>query len=214
MSRRSTIEFTPADLAAIASACKIVQAKYRGYVDFEDLQSECYVWLLANYKRVEEWREEYSEKHAERTVLKGLRNAAERYARREKAAFEGYKPDDEFFYSIPMVADMLKLYFDPERFAVPAQVLGQTSSGKPASEGGNLMAMVADVGRAYEALPAHDRQLLFWVYGSGVQAENIQALANEWEVTFSAANMRVRRIVGRVRAQLGGGSPYDGSDEE
>lgn len=205
---------TAADEAAVSSATKILRAKYRGYVDYEDVQQELYVWLIANYDRAENWRAQYETRHAERTLIKALRNAGERYCRAEKAAVDGYSTDDEFFYSIPMVADLLQLYFDPEWMIPNGLELTRTSGGKPPNEGGNLMAMVADVGRAYEALPKPDKALLHEIYGDGVvSADAIATRALDWGITYSAADSRIRRVVGRLRAGLGGASPY-GQDQE
>jgi hypothetical protein len=212
MSRRVMPErFTEEDLSALESASKIVASRYRGYVDYSDLTQECFLWLIENYSKVLAWREEYGEKHASRTLIKALRHACERYARKEKAQVDGYEPADEFFYSIPVVANMLRLYFDPERFTLPAQDLSpRVSGGAPAQEGGNLMAMVADVGRSYEALPPHDKRLLAFVYSTGDPQENLSLLATEWECSPDAARLRVGRVVGRLRERLGGASPYGG----
>jgi hypothetical protein len=207
-------QFTAPDEAAVTSATKILLSKYRGYVEYEDIKQELYVWLLANYDRAEAWRERYAVRHAERTLIKALRNAGERYCRHEKAEIEGYHTDDEFFYSIPMVADLLQLHFDPDWMIPNGLEMTRTSGGKPASEGGNLMAMVADVGRAYEALPTPDKELLAEVYdGSSVVSDAIAARALMWDITYSAADSRIRRVVGRLRSKLGGASPYGQDDE-
>lgn len=210
MPRRTTpSEFTEADYSALESASRQVAARYRGYVDYHDLTQECFVWLLQNYAKVEAWRDEYSDKHAHSTLVRALKNACERYARKEKAQVDGYNVEDEHFYTIPMVANMLRIYFDPDRFAVPSLGLHQSvSGGTPAHEGGNLMAMVADVGRVYEQMPLHDRVLMHTVYSAGDPKDNIQALANEWETTWDGANGRVRRVVGRLREKLGGPNPW------
>lgn len=200
----------PSDHAAVASASKILMSRYRGVVEYEDVQQELYLWLFSRYDRAIRWREEYDEKRAEKTLITALRNAGERYCRNEKAEREGYEAEDEFFYSIPMVADLLRTYFDPDRFAPNGRVLGEGRSGTPASEGGNVMTMVADVGRAYEALPAHDKKLLLRVFG-GVcgEPEDVYAnLALEWDCSGKAAYLRVRRVVGRLRAALGGANPW------
>lgn len=211
----NTFTFTNADEAAVTSATKILSAKYRGYVDWQDVKQELYLWLLTHYDRAETWRERYDERHAERTLVKALRNVGERYCRAEKAEIDGYSPDDEFFYSIPMVCDLLQLYFDTDWMVPNGLELTRTSGGKPASEGGNLVAMVADVGRAYEALPAPDKTLLHYVYGGRyVVSDAIATLAIEWGVTYSAANSRIRRVAGRLRAGLGGASPYRKESED
>lgn len=202
--------FTPQDHAAVASATKIVYSRYRTVVEFEDVQQELYCWLLQKYDRVLAWRERLEEQHAEKTIVKALRNEGERYCRIEKAEREGYSPEDEFFYSLPMVADLLQLYFDPD-WMMPASVTygTSTSGGNPASEGGNLYALVSDIGRGLKALPGPDRALLKRVYGYGQQpADEIAALACELDISVSAANSRVRRVVGRLRAALGGPDPY------
>ena len=203
-------EYTNQDHAAIASATKILVSRYRGYVEYQDVQQELYLWLFKNYDKAERWRAEHGEAHAERMVVKALRNCGERYCRSEKSEKDGYSTDDEFFYSIPMVADLLQLYFDPDWMMPGGLELTTTSDGKPASEGGNLIAMVADVGRAYEALPAPDRALLEEVYDrpSHDVGNAIAVLALHWEITQTAANSRIRRVVGRLRAKLGGPSPY------
>ncbi len=206
---RATFDFTPADEAALTSATKILSSRYRGYVSHEDVRSELTIWLATHYDRARRWREEHSEKHAERTLIRALRNAGEKYCRNEKAQVEGYSTEDEFFYSIPMVADLIQLYFDDEWMIPTGLELTKTTGGKPAAEGGNLMAMVADVGRAYEALPKPDRDLLEEVYGGHRPVSD--AIANKallWGCSHSAANSRIRRVVGRLRANLGGPSPY------
>lgn len=209
------IDLTPADHAAVSSASRILRARYRGYVDYSDVQQECYLWLLHNYHKAQAWREKYEDRHAERTLTKALRHAGERFCREEKAQKEGYSTDDECFYSIPMVADLLQLSFDPE-WMLPngIELTGPTSGGKPASEGGNLMVMVADVTRAFSTMPEPDREILARAYGHGVKTSDVIAeLSLEWECTQSAANSRLRRVLGRLRALLGGSSPY-GKEEE
>lgn len=202
--------FVAADHAAVASASKMLYARYRNYTTYEDIQQECYLWLLQKYDKVVQWRANYSERHAERTVVRALRNAGERYCRKEKAEADGYVVEDEFFYSIPMIADLLQLYFDPE-WMVPRGIdyTSPKVSGKPPGEGGDLVVMVADVGRAVEGLPKPDRDLLSEVYGGKqIVSDAITVKSLEWGISWSAANSRVRRVVGRVRAALGGPNPW------
>lgn len=201
-------DFIPADHAAVSSATRQLMSRYRGHVSFEDVQQECYVWLIANYHKVMTWREE--REHAEQTLVKALRNAADRYCRAEKAEHDGYLPEDEFFYSIPMVRDLLILSFDEDWMMPGSAQLDAVRSGTPSSEGGNLMTMVADVRRALGTLTPHDRELLARVYDTKDPDQEIAVLALEWDVTTKAADMRVRRTLGRLRAALGGPNPNAG----
>lgn len=209
-----TFDFTNADQAVISSASKILSSKYRDFVEFQDVQQELYLWLFQHYDKADEWRGKYEERHAERTVRRALLNAGERFCRAEKAERCGYSPDDEFLYSIKMVAELLQLYFDPEWAAPPVQDLTKMSGGTPSSESGNLLAMVTDVGRVFEALSTSDRLLLWDVYGGRQSVKDAVTIkAKLWSCSYSAANSRIRRVVGRARAKLGGPSPY-GEDPE
>lgn len=198
--------FTQADHAAVASATKMLYSRYRDYVEYADVQQELYVWLLGHYDRVVRWRANLSTRHAERTIVKALRNAGERYCRTEKAERDGYAVEDEFFYSIPMIADLITLSFDP-LWRVPKGI--DYSEQKPTAPSNELVVMVSDVTRALETLPEADQRLLRRVYGGKTTpAEAFAQLGIEWGISSEAAYHRVRRVVGRVRAALGGENPW------
>jgi len=205
----SDFEFIEADHAAINSATKILFSRYREYMEFGDIQQELYLWLFLNYDKALGWREHLSVRHAERSLIKALRRAGERACRAEKAQKVGYAPEDEFFYSVPMVADLLSLYFTPDWMIPNGIELSRPPSHKPPQEGGNLVAMVSDIGRAFQAMPEADKVLLEKVYGLDVvTSDAIAGLALDWGITYSAADNRVRRVVGRLRAKLGGPNPW------
>ena len=196
--------------SVVYSVSRQLRSRYRSYVETEDLQQELWIWVVMHTRKLEQWQEEHHPKSVERLLAKSLRNAGEKYCRKEKASQTGYEVDDEFFYSLGMVTDMLQLHFDPDWREPRAITLGTTPSGKPASEGWNLQAMVADVGMAYEKLSTADQRLLEFVYGQGDPHDNIAALALDWGgITWNAADHRVRRVLGRIRAQLGGPRPYE-----
>lgn len=199
--------FIDADHAAVASAARMLYSRYRNYVEYEDVQQVLYLWLLEKYDRVVRWRAEHDEERAYRTQVKALRNAGERYCRTEKAERDGYAPEDEFFYSLKMVADLLELAFDPE-WMLPRGI-DYTDESPPVNVGSDLMTMVADVGRAYNTLPKTDQDLLRYCYGGDrTHSEAIANLSIKWKCSSSAAYNRVRRVVGRVRAALGGPNPW------
>lgn len=210
----SDFEFIESDHAAISSASKILFSRYRDFIDYGDIQQELYLWLFLNYDKAMGWRETLGVRHAERSLIKALRRAGERVCRAEKARVVGYVQEDEFFYSVPMVADLLSLYFDPEWMIPNGIELSRPPSHKPPQEGGNLVVMVADVGKAYESMPLTDQNLLKKVYGRDVVTSDVIAgLALDWGITYSAADNRVRRVVGRLRSKLGGPSPWGGDKE-
>lgn len=213
MSKLTAIELTEADHAAVASAARQLKSRYRDFCEYEDIQQELYIWLLHHYDKVEEWRATFHERTAERYTVKSLRNAGEKICRREKASQSGYEVDDEFFYSIPMVADMLQLYFDPDWMAPTVDVTHE-SDKRPPQEGGNLVAMLADVGMAYEAMPLFDRELLRRIYDGGTPVRDAIAYeASGAGIAHDAMDKRIRRVIGRLRQKLGGPAPYTEPDE-
>lgn len=214
MKTLSDFEFIESDHAAINSASKILYSRYRDYLDYGDIQQELYLWLFLNYDKATGWRESLGVRHAERSIIKALRRAGERICRAEKAKVVGYAPEDEFFYSVPTVADLLSLLFDPDWMVPNGIELSQPPSHKPPQEGGNLVVMVADVRKAFDAMPLTDQILLKKVYGLDVvTSDAIAGLALDWGITYSAADNRVRRVVGRLRSKLGGPNPWGGEAE-
>lgn len=213
---RKTAEIPNSIHAAVDSVAKQIRSRYRDYVEYEDVAQELYIWYLKHTRKVAEWEAQYHPKSVQRLIAKSMRNAGEKYARAEKAQRFGLEPEDEFFYSIPMIADMLQLYFDPdwrEPKGISYDNVQTADAGGGPSDGMNLVSMVADVGKAYEALSASDQELLRYVYAGDPRAA-ITVLALEWEITPNAADHRVRRVVGRIRAALGGPKPFEEAPDE
>lgn len=202
--------------STVSSVAKQIRSRYRDYVEYEDVQQELYIWFIkSGHRSLKRWQDQHHPKSVQRLLAKSLRNAGEKYARKEKAQLVGYEVEDEFFYSIPMIADMLQLHFDPdwrEPKGIAYDEAKPSGGGKP-GDGMNLVAMVADVGKAYEALSQSDRDLLRFVYAGDPRAA-IAVLALEWDITPNAADLRVRRVVGRIRAALGGPNPWKESSDD
>lgn len=209
-----TLAISEREVGIVSSVARQLKSRYYDFVDREDVEQELWVWLLEHGDKVSVWDEQYeSPRTVERLIARSLRNAGEKFCRREKATKTGYEPEDEFFYSISMVADLLQLYFDPEYMFPGSIQYGESGSGKPPQEGGNLQAMVADVGRAYEALSEHDQWLLALVYEGPDRKDGITFLSVEWGVSYDAADKRIRRVLGRLRKNLGGPRPFE-EDED
>lgn len=205
------IEMTAEDFACVGSAARQLRSRYRDFAEYDDILQELWLWMYGNYEHVERWRAEFSEAHARNTLMRSLKNAGERYCRKEKAAICGYSVDDEFFYTVPMVANLLALHFDPTWSAPRGQAYDtdRTSGGSAPQESGNLVAMIADVSRAYDQASAEDRALLKEVYGGEYPVQTVvESKAAEWDCTIQAAQKRINRAVGRLRAFLGGPTPY------
>lgn len=98
------IERTAADLAG------------RGWVPFEDLYQEGWVWRLSHPVTVQALVDEGG-----RALDQRIRGYLTEFWRREKAAVSGYSVDDEAFYTPETVAKLLPLTLDIEAALISAR---------------------------------------------------------------------------------------------
>lgn len=144
-----------------------------------------------------------------------MAKAGERYARRVKAQQSGYRPEDEYFYTHETVEAFLPVivsgashlsYLDSE-----ALVSERVKGGSLASEGGSADAILADLRRAYYALPVDSRALLASVFEPGtMRTDAEQAAGDDLGVSRWAIRGRVDRAIGAMIRNAGGPSPYPG----
>lgn len=168
-----------------------ISRRYRRYgVEFDDVLSEINLWILAKgSNKIRRWLE--SEPQQTTRIHMEMRDAGRRYAEKEKAAFCGYEPDDVHFYSVNMIEAALPLALDPTWDGLKGQT-GERSEGgtrKPPHEGGDVVAVVADVRKAIQATPDWVRETL---------------------LTQSRGDDRWESAVAAVIDYLGGSSPYVG----
>lgn len=196
-----------------SQAAATVASRYRGFADLDDIRSEVMLWCFSTKSRGPEkgvanevWIREELEGDdgrptpwGEKNVLRQFTRIGTRWARREKAAKEGYEPQDEFFYSRGMLEEFLPHVWTTavlERAGEPG-----TRSHKDPAEGGDLAAMVQDVRFAYGLLTPRQQDLLSRRYRYNVEPE---LLAQEEECALSTLYARVGRILDAMVETLGG----------
>lgn len=206
----------------------------KGFVEYEDLYQECLTWFVEHPRKAAEYAED--ERKGGAMLWQALSNTCRDYVRQERAAKSGYSPDDQYFYSIGMVQNMLPLIFNNDftsqavvnvvdRSAEPEKDLDQRklggsslqeSVGAPAvmprrprgyRTTSDIPEMVADVKVGYESLTEQDKALLENIYGSGDPRKNMTDEAAILGITREALAARVRRACGRLRKPLGGSPP-------
>lgn len=198
-------------LAAPAAAS--VARQFKGYVDTNDLIQEIHVYILTHPSMEEELLQAYGVSKEEtkwtaRRIMARMRRYAERYARKEKAARLGYRPEDEFFYDNQMIANLMPavLTFDTTAELIVEHIEdGQPKRPSAPSEGGNLMAMIIDVKRIYDKLPEDDQILLEQYYNKEM---TFTQLAEAWAISKSTAERRVKELLRFINRELGGPTPW------
>lgn len=143
-------------------------------VDREDIEQELWIWVLTklDYSFIEEYANaddydgvvEYVDKLKQ--FKASVNWAAERYCRKEKAEREGYSPEDEYFYGLKYLAELLVTYFHVGIEAHPPR--GRSESvhrTTDPSEGGGHLASMLDIQKGLAGLSPLYRQRLELRFG-------------------------------------------------
>jgi len=207
-------ELHPTLLEIAPGVAHSVYRRFRGYVERDDLVQECYLWATSrNASLTEQLNEENSLKRIanERRIAWQMKRHAERYARREKAAKSGYKIGDEAFYDTVTLGQLLPFVIGSIiNDTTLEQAQNMINDGLPRrqsapAEGGNLLATLIDIKKAYNKLEEEDRTILRMRYHETV---TLQQLAQYLECAVSTADRRAASSMRRLQIILGGESPY------
>ena len=207
-------EIHPSLFEIIPSVAKVVHRRFHQYVEADDIKQECYAFAASKRAYFKELLdEENTEKRVanERRVAWQIKRAAERYARKEKAAKLGYQTNDEAFYDVTSIANVLSLVIASVLKDTPleqGQVIvddGTPKSPSVPAEGNNLLAMLVDIKNAYVKLEPDDQQILERRYYDGW---TLQQIAGYLEVSISTADRRCSTAMFRLQEFLGGVNPY------
>lgn len=197
-----------ADVAGVSAS--IVARRYRRYTTTQDLVQEAWVWAMEHPRKLAEFLKEEEAGEQVRRLRNALCSHLDKIGRREKAHTLGYEPDDEFFYTLPALRDLLPEVYghvDWTSFAVNDSEVRPT--GDPA-EGGNRMAELSDVSAALGRLAKDDQRILFLRFGAG---DSVDDIAKHLQIDVGAANMRVDRALRRLQDGLGGPPPRSDQKE-
>jgi RNA polymerase sigma factor (sigma-70 family) len=197
-----------------ASVANVIVRRFRGYVDKEDVVQECYSWYLSRVAHLDGLLNEESTVQRiinEKRIAWQMKRSAERYARKEKAVRTGYKPGDEAFYDTVVIAQLLPhVIASVVDNTVLEQAQNLINDGQPKkqsapAEGGNLLATLIDIKKAYLKLDIIDKDILIKRYHENL---TLQELATYLECAVSTADRRCQNSLRKLQNNLGGESPY------
>jgi RNA polymerase sigma factor (sigma-70 family) len=186
---------------ATAEAAKVA-SRFRGIVESDDVVNELWVWMLEHPDKVQEWYEN------EDVTMAGfaLMVEAKRYAKREKASRSGYSLQDEHYYTVPVLRELMADVFDHDGWSLQST----PSDGQPKAKAdprmsGERMVMLADVSQALQSLPQAHYNVLVWRWKYDYSDE---LLAAELDCTEEAAQKRIQRALKALQRALGGTDPF------
>lgn len=183
-------------------------AMYRKYgAEREDFEQELRIWAVENQAQVAEWLDPdvTDEKYGMKQLVKALENECNDYAVDIKAQATGYHREDLYWYGRNELKALLPAMFDPESRVNPPQSddIGGRSS-KSDAEGGNWVATLADVSRAYDALGREDKALLRMFHLGGWSNKE---MARRYETTEAMMSYYHSRALNRLLDNAGGAAP-------
>jgi DNA-directed RNA polymerase specialized sigma24 family protein len=208
-------ELHPTLYELVPSVTYIIVRKFKGWVDTDDVRQECYLWAIGRGQHFTDLlNEENPDKREqnEKRIAYQMRRVAERYARKEKARKAGYKTTDEAFYDTTTIAQLIPFVISS---VVDGTVLEQAqemiNDGTPRkqstpAEGGNLLAILIDIKKAYLKLEQEDKTILQMRYHDSF---TLQQIAQYLECATSTADRRCISALRRLQDRLGGQTPWN-----
>jgi len=198
----------------VPSVVSLVHRRYRKYVDRADLTQEAYAWLMTRVVYFNGLLEEESESIRlanQRRIGWQMKRAIERYARKEKAIRSGYQTNDESFYDVITIAQLLPYVIasvvNDTAIEQAQNLVNDGTPRKPSApaEGGNLLATLIDIKKAYELLDEDEQKILRLRYHENY---TLQQLSEVLECAISTADRRCGNALRKLLNFMGGESPY------
>lgn len=199
----------------VPSVAYVISNRFNGWIEPQDLKQELYLWAIGRSDQFTELLNEPDLKkreHNERRIAYQMRRVAERYARKEKARKAGYKTGDEAFYDTTIISQLIPFIIAS---VVEGTVLEQAqemiNDGTPRkqstpAEGGNLLAILIDIKKAYLKLAQEDKTILQMRYYDNY---TLNQVAQYLECATSTADRRTTSALRRLQNKLGGETPWN-----
>jgi DNA-directed RNA polymerase specialized sigma24 family protein len=208
------IELHPVVYDLVPSVAGTIYRRYKSFVERDDIKQELMVWAMTRNAYITEQLNEPNEerrKHNEQRIAYQMRRVAERYARKEKASKSGYQTGDEAYYESATIGQLLPFVIasvlDGTVLEQAQQMVqdGQPKGKSSPAEGGNLLAMLIDMKRAYLLLDVEDQKLLQLRYH---ESFTLQQIAGMLECSVSTADRKCNNSMRKLIDKLGGSSPW------
>ncbi len=198
----------------VPSVVVTIHRRFRVYTEKADLLQEAWAFVLSradNFNELLEIESEEQRKWNEKKIAWQLRRNLERYARKEKAAKSGYHINDEAYYDTVTIAQLLPFVIKSsvtDTALEQSQVMvndGQPRKPAAPAEGGNLLAMLVDIKKAYDSLEQEDKDILRLRHYDNL---TLQVIAEYLECAISTADRKCNQALRRLQNNIGGESPW------
>lgn len=198
----------------VPSVVTTIYRRFRAYTERGDLLQEAWAFVLSRAEHFNEVLSEENEvqrKWNEKKIAWQIRRALERYARKEKASKSGYQLNDEAYYDTVTIAQLLpfviKSFISDTALEQSQILINDGTPRKPSApaEGGNLLAMLVDIKKAYEKLDKYDQDILRLRYHDNL---TLQIISEYLECAISTVDRRCTQALRKLQNNIGGDSPW------
>ena len=198
----------------VPSVVTTIYRRFRAYTERGDLLQEAWAFVLSRAEHFNEVLSEENEvqrKWNEKKIAWQMRRALERYARKEKASKSGYQLNDEAYYDTVTIAQLLpfviKSFISDTALEQSQILINDGTPRKPSApaEGGNLLAMLVDIKKAYEKLDKYDQDILRLRYHDNL---TLQIISEYLECAISTVDRRCTQALRKLQNNIGGESPW------
>ena len=207
-------ELHPVIYDLVPSVANTIYRRFNKHVELDDIKQELMAWAMTRVEDHTVYLMEPIEdrrRHNEQRIAWQMKRAGERYARKEKAAKSGYQTNDEVYYESATLGQLLPFVIAS---VIDGTVLEQAqemiNDGTPRkqstpAEGGNLLAILIDLKKAYLKLEQEDKTILQMRYHDNF---TLQQIAQYLECAISTADRRSTSALRRLQDKLGGETPW------
>ena len=198
----------------VPSVVTTIHRRFRAYTERGDLLQEAWAFVLTradHFNEVLSDENEVQRKWNEKKVAWQIRRCLERYARKEKASKSGYHLNDEAYYDTVTIAQLLPFVIKSvisDTALEQSQVLvndGTPRKTPAPAEGGNLLAMLVDIKKAYEKLEKYDQDILRLRYHDNL---TLQLISEYLECAISTVDRKCTQALRKLQNNIGGDSPW------
>lgn len=205
----------PAFFDLVPPVANSIFRRFRQWVEREDVTQECYAWAMA---RAEHYAELLNDENPiqrvinEKRISWQMRRHCERYARKEKAKRSGYQIGDESFYDTVVIGQLLphviSSVLDGTVLEQAQNLINDGTPKRPSApaEGGNLLAILIDIKKAYLKLDVVDKDILIKRYHESLTLEEMGVYLG---CATSTADRKCQSALRRLQNLLGGESPWN-----
>lgn len=192
-------DFSNGQLKAINDGAVRAYAVGRGLLELQDCQQEAWLWVYENLATVRGWAEKDKRNDKLRTATY---HAALALVRSSMMQTTGANRQDFVTYSTAYVQDMLPALFTGATFNTGDEVNDEVKHKTAPNEGGNGLATLVDIKRAFARLPDEQKRLLFLLYHRG--DTSYDSVAKELDISAMTVRRREQRALEAIVDNLGG----------